>query len=108
MTSEELVSVVGNLIDNSIDAVKNDGTGEVYIKIFEDNEKMEIIVKDNGPGIPEGIRENIYQLGVSSKEGSRGFGMYIVKKIIDEANGNIDFKVDEGTKWSISMPMKRS
>ncbi len=108
MTSEELVSVVGNLIDNSIDSVKNDGTGEVYIKIFEDNEKMEIIVKDNGHGIPEGIRENIYQMGVSSKEGSRGFGMYIVKKIIDEANGNIDFKVDEGTKWSISIPMKRS
>jgi two-component system CitB family sensor kinase len=108
MTSDELVSVVGNLLDNSIDAVKNDGTGQIYIKIFEDDKKMQIIVKDNGSGIPENIRENIYQMRISSKNGSRGFGMYIVKKIIDEADGNINFEVNDGTKWSISIPMERS
>ena len=38
MTSEEIVSVVGNLIENSLDEVKNDGTGLIYIKIVENED----------------------------------------------------------------------
>ncbi|EKQ51711.1 sensor histidine kinase [Clostridium sp. Maddingley MBC34-26] len=108
MTSEELVSIVGNLIDNSIDAVKNDGTGEIYMKILEEEEKVKIIVKDNGPGISKDMKNSIYNMGTTSKEGERGFGMYIVKKIIDEAEGNINFKVSNGTEWSVTIPMERS
>ena len=108
MTSEELVSVVGNLIENSIDAVKSDGTGEIYMKILEDDRELKIIVKDNGTGIPKNIRKSIYEMGISSKEGSRGFGMYIIKKIIDEANGTIYFNINDGTEWNISIPMERS
>jgi two-component system CitB family sensor kinase len=108
MTSEELVSVVGNLIENSIDAVKNDGSGEIYVKIFEEDEQMKITIKDNGCGIREDMKDSIYNMGTTSKEGERGFGMYIVKKIIDEAEGTIDFKVNNGTEWSISIPMERS
>lgn len=108
MTSDELVSIIGNLIENSIDAVKNDGTGEVYVRMHEEENTLKIIVKDNGPGVPESIRKSIYQMGISSKEGSRGFGMYIVKKIIDEANGIINFNVNDGTEWNISIPMERS
>jgi len=108
MTSEELVSVVGNLIENSIDAVENDGHGNIYVKIFEEQDQIKIIIKDNGCGIPENIRESIYQMGITSKAGERGFGMYIVKKIIDEAKGTIDFKVNAGTQWNISIPMERS
>ena len=108
MNSQELVSVVGNLIENSIDAVENDGTGEIYVKIYEEENQLKIITKDNGLGIPENIRDSIYQMGITSKDGGRGFGMYIVKKIIDEAKGTIDFKVNGGTEWNISIPMERS
>lgn len=108
MTSEELVSVIGNLIENSIDAVENDGTGEIYVKIFEEDSVMKIIIKDNGSGIPKNIRGHIYQMGITSKDGERGFGMYIVKKIVDEAKGTIDFNVENGTHWNISIPMERS
>ena len=107
MNSQELVSVIGNLIENSIDAVENDGTGEIYVKIYEEENKLRIITKDNGSGIPENIRDSIYEMGITSKDGGRGFGMYIVKKIIDEAKGNIEFKVNGGTEWNISIPMER-
>ena len=69
MNSQELVSVVGNLIENSIDAVKNDGTGEIYVKIYEEENQLKIITKDNGLGIPENIRDSIYQMGITSKDG---------------------------------------
>ncbi|BCZ45643.1 sensor histidine kinase [Clostridium gelidum] len=107
MNSQELVSVVGNLIENSIDVVKNDGTGEIYVKIYEEENKLKIITKDNGSGIPENIRDSIYEMGITSKDGGRGVGMYVVKKIINEAKGTIDFKVNGGTEWNISIPMER-
>lgn len=107
MTSEEIVSVVGNLIENSLDEVKNDGTGFIYIKILENEQFLSIKVKDNGGGIPLEYREKIYEQGFSTKEGQRGHGMYIVKKIIDEFNGTINFDVDEGIIWDITIPMAR-
>jgi two-component system CitB family sensor kinase len=108
MTSDELVSIIGNLIENSIEAVKNDGTGEIYTKVRQEDSVLEIIIKDNGIGIPEDIRDSIYQIGVSSKKGSRGFGLFIVKRIINEAMGTINFTVNNGTEWKITIPMQRS
>ena len=105
MTSEEIVSVVGNLIENSLDEVKNDGTGLIYIKIIEDGHFLTIKMKDNGGGIPVDHRETIYEQGFSTKEGQRGHGMYIVKKIIDESNGKIELVVDDGVFWNITIPM---
>jgi two-component system CitB family sensor kinase len=108
MTSEDMVSVVGNLIENSLDAVKNDGTGFIYIKIVENEYILNIKVQDNGGGIPLEYREKIYEQGFSTKDGQRGHGMYIVKKIIDELNGTINLEVNEGVLWDITIPMARS
>jgi two-component system, CitB family, sensor kinase len=107
MTSDEIVSVLGNLIENSLDEVKNDGTGLIYIKIVENEDFLNIVVKDNGGGIPVEYREKIYEQGFSTKDGQRGHGMYIVKQIIDECNGTIKFDVNEGTLWDITIPMIR-
>lgn len=107
MNSEEIVSVVGNLIENSLDEVSNDGDGEIYIKIVQHKDYLEIKVKDNGPGIKEDYRNKIYEQGFTTKEGQRGHGMYIVKKIIEEANGSIEFKADKGVLWEITIPMVR-
>jgi two-component system CitB family sensor kinase len=108
MTSEEIVSVLGNLIENSLDEVKNDGTGFIYIKIVEDEELLNINVKDNGGGIPVEYREKIYEQGFSTKDGQRGYGMHIVKKIIDEFHGTIKLESEIGVFWDIVIPMKRS
>ena len=108
MTSSEILSVIGNLIENSLDEVKNDGTGYIYIKIVENNDFLSINVKDNGGGISPQYKEKIYEQGFSTKEGQRGDGMYIVKKIIDDYNGTIDFDLDEGVIWNITIPMTRS
>jgi two-component system CitB family sensor kinase len=107
MTQEELVSVIGNLIENSLDEVENDGTGFIYIKIVENEKFLSIKVQDNGGGIPVEYRKKIYDQGFSTKEGQRGYGMYIVKKIIDEFNGTINIDSDEGVIWDITIPMIR-
>ena len=108
ITQEEIISIVGNLIENSLDEVKNDGSGLIYIKIVQNESFLNITIKDNGGGIPLEYREKIYEQGFSTKDGQRGHGMYIVKKIIDESNGTINFDIDEGVLWNITIPMKRS
>ncbi|WP_238885562.1 sensor histidine kinase [Clostridium sp. YIM B02551] len=107
MTSEEIVSLLGNLIENSLDEVKNDGTGLIYIKIIEDEHFLNINVKDNGGGIPLEVREKIYEQGYSTKEGQRGNGMYIVKEIIERYDGTISLEGDEGVSWEIIIPMHK-
>ena len=107
MTSEEIISIIGNLIENSLDEVKNDGTGLIYIKISENEYYLNIKVKDNGGGIPIENREKIYTQGFSTKQGQRGNGMYIVKKIVEDFNGTINLQGDEGVSWDINIPMKR-
>jgi two-component system CitB family sensor kinase len=108
MTSEDLVSIIGNLIENSLDAVSNDGEGQIYIKIEQQNEYLKIKVKDNGPGIKEEHIHKIYEQGFTTKDGDRGHGMSIVKEIVDDANGTIELKVDKGVIWNITIPMLRS
>lgn len=105
MDSEDIVSIVGNLIENSLDAVDNDGSGEVYIKIIQYSELIEIKISDNGPGIKDEYMDKIYEQGFTTKEGQRGHGMYIVKQIIDRANGKIELKVNKGVNWNIIIPM---
>ena len=75
--------------------------------LHELEDKLKIEIKDNGPGIDESIKDCIYELGITTKPGQRGIGMYIVKKIVEEAEGEIKFEVDNGTSWFISIPMKR-
>ncbi len=105
MTSEDIVSIVGNLIDNSLDEVKSDGTGMIWVKIIEEEHFLKITVKDNGGGIPPKYRDKIYDQGFTTKKGQRGHGMFIVKKIVDEFNGKIHLETEKGAHWEISIPM---
>jgi two-component system CitB family sensor kinase len=106
VSDDDLGSVIGNLIENSLDAVNVDGTGIVYFKISETDDILIIDIKDNGPGIPDDITEKIYERNFSTKSEHQGYGMFIVKNIIENANGKITLSVDKGTSWHIEIPMK--
>lgn len=107
MSAQDLGSVIGNLIENSLDEVKNDGTGRIDIRIVEENECLTIRVQDNGKGISPELGDTIFNQGFSTKEGQRGCGLSIVKKIIEECNGTICFTSEEGVHWEIVIPMER-
>lgn len=106
ISDDDLGSIIGNLIENSLDAVNVDGTGKIYFKIFEDRDKLIVEVKDNGPGIPDDIKEKIYERNFSTKTGQRGYGLFIVKNIIESYNGTISLLTDEGTAWHMEIHRK--
>lgn len=104
ISDEDLCSIIGNLIENSLDAVSVDGTGKIFFKINENDDKIIIKISDNGPGIPDDIKEKIYERNFSTKSGQRGYGLYIVKNIIENSMGKITLSTDNGTSWFIEIP----
>ena len=107
ITEDEICSVVGNLIENSIEELVKFEKGKIIMKLNSDNEALRIRIQDNGPGISEEIIDKVFIRGFTTKTGNRGFGLSIVKQIIDYAGGEIDILQDNGTIWDIYIPMKR-
>ncbi|HAQ41647.1 MAG TPA: sensor histidine kinase [Clostridiales bacterium] len=105
ISEDDLVSVIGNLIENSFEAV-NVGNGKVFFKIAENSGNLVIEVSDNGPGIPDDIKEKIYERNFSTNSNQRGYGLYIVKNIVEDADGTIALSVDDGTSWHVEIPVK--
>ena len=99
----ELGSVVGNIIDNSIDALEGVNEGVIDISIT-DFENLSIEISNNGPKIDLDNIEDIFKKGISTKGENRGLGLYNVKRIIDNVNGKIKVtSTEEGVFWSIEI-----
>lgn len=102
---EKLMRVFSNIILNSVKYKENE-QGEVTISLLPKGDLVEIIIKDNGPGIPEHAIPHIFeqfyradQSRNSNKAGS-GLGLAIAKQIIEEHSGKIwvNPEVDKGTE----------
>jgi signal transduction histidine kinase len=102
-----------NIITNAIDATERDeGSGEVTVSTRWDPETQtaQILVEDNGPGIPEEEIPSIFQIFASSK-GTRGtgLGLPVSRKIIREHGGEIlvTSEVGRGSCFTIELPQRR-
>lgn len=101
---DELCSVIGNLIDNAQEALIDEEGGTVEVYIHDSKEALELTVKDNGKGIKEEIVDKVFESGITTKQGSRGMGLFIVKNIIDQYQGTIEYKYENGLIWSVRIP----
>jgi sensor histidine kinase regulating citrate/malate metabolism len=99
----DLICIVGNLIENSIDAVIGRKNGKIYFSIKEEENKLTIKVSNNGEPIPDELRESIFERGVTTKKGVRGFGLNNVKQIVGSLGGEISFTSAEETTWTINI-----
>jgi sensor histidine kinase regulating citrate/malate metabolism len=99
----DLICIVGNLIENSIDAVIGRKNGKIYFLIEEEENKITIKVSNNGEPIPHELRESIFERGVTTKKGIRGFGLNNVKQIVSSLGGQISFTSAEETTWNIKI-----
>jgi len=105
---DEVSQVWTNLLQNSIQAMRQEGT--LTIKTHLHGEFVFISFKDTGPGIEPDIKDQIFDPFFTTKkqgEGS-GLGLDIVKKIIDKHNGTItvDSNLGEGATFIIKLPVE--
>jgi signal transduction histidine kinase len=103
----KILRVLQNLVSNAVEAFDGKG-GKVEIKLETDGKWAKIIISDNGPGIPESIREHLFDAFITfGKRGGTGLGTAIAKSIIDAHGGNISFnsKFSEGTTFYLNLPL---
>lgn len=108
--ARDLTTVVGNLIDNAIDAVATTKNPHIRISIKESSEQLNITVSDNGPGVDELVIEEIFTQGFSTKEeprsGGRGFGLALSRIICRRRNGEITVTNDHGARFTARLSRK--
>lgn len=61
------------LLENSIDALRDELLPKITMRLYSLDSNMDLLIEDNGPGVEPGIREKLFQLGVTTK-GARGLG----------------------------------
>lgn len=101
-----LKRVLVNLAINSIQAMPNGG--KLTIKATCKNDNVVISVADTGIGIPDEIKPKLFQPLMTTKSKGQGFGLAVVKRLVEAQGGSITFesKVGVGTTFTITFPNK--
>jgi signal transduction histidine kinase len=102
----KLERVFFNLVLNACEAMPN-RSGTIGIEFADDGSRIDIRVSDSGRGIPDAIRNTLFEPFVSQgKENGTGLGLTVVQKIIQDHGGDIDIErtSPEGTVFHIVLP----
>ena len=96
---------MGNLIENASEGLNQSHREprEVYVSIRETRESLLLGVEDTGPGIPDSLREHLFDRNVSSKGPGRGTGLALVREVADAYRGSIrvESAPDVGTSFFV-------
>jgi two-component system CitB family sensor kinase len=108
LDSEDLITLLGNLIDNALDAAAASQDRWVSLSITEHNDELVIKVHDSGPGVPENLDGQIFQEGFSTKPGRkrRGFGLALVRQVARRHGGDVTVINDGGAMFTVRLPVR--
>jgi sensor histidine kinase regulating citrate/malate metabolism len=106
LTGQELVTVLGNLIDNAMDACDREDPW-VEVTVSQDDGALLIRVADSGPGMDAGTFEKAMQRGYSTKAGSdseeHGLGLALVAQVVKRHNGALTADVTYGSVVTVTV-----
>lgn len=97
-----------NLLDNAAEALKGRGTVTVACTHDEPSGKVRIAVADDGPGIPPGDRDRLFEPYFSRREGGTGLGLAIVSAIANDHGGTVRMRENtpRGSVFEIDFPAR--
>ncbi|MDP3312833.1 PAS domain-containing sensor histidine kinase [Lutibacter sp.] len=104
----QLIRVITNLVTNAIQALQEVEHKKIEVTVTEENEKVIIVIADNGKGILENDKIRVFEPKFTTKSSGMGLGLGMVKNIIEAYNGTITFtsKQQVGTVFNIEIPKK--
>ncbi len=104
-----LQQAITNLITNAKDASDGEVTRLIHVKAYVASNNVLITIEDNGRGIPDFIKDKMFQPFFTTKDVNKGtgIGLSMTRAIVEEHNGNISFKseIGRGTEFTISIPI---
>ena len=108
LDSEDLITLLGNLIDNALDAAATSDGRWVNVSVTEQDEELVVKVHDSGSGIPDGVDGQIFQEGFSTKAGPnrkrRGFGLALVRQVARRNGGDVTVVNNGGALFMVRIP----
>jgi len=107
--TNDLITILGNLLDNAIRAVEQEPEENRFIKIeWKDEFKVQsLTIENTGPSIPTDKLVHVFDLGYTTKKsGEGGVGLAVVKNVIDKYNGKVVLYSKDGiTRFTIKFPL---
>jgi sensor histidine kinase regulating citrate/malate metabolism len=107
----DVVTIVGNLIDNAFDAVTSEsGERRVEVSSRLDAGHVVLSVADSGPGLPPDAVDEAFRRGFSTKEqgsaGRRGIGLALVAQSVARLDGQMEVSGPPGARFTVRLPLE--
>jgi signal transduction histidine kinase len=106
--NEQLMRVFINLVKNGLQSIPDNRSGKIDIKLeVTENKKVRIHFRDNGKGIPDSIKDRLFQPNFTTKSAGMGMGLAISYNIIRSLGGKIWFEteLDKGSTFFLELPL---
>jgi two-component system CitB family sensor kinase len=109
---QALLTIVGNLIDNAIDAVADSPLPRrivVHLAYDHDARVITVGVSDSGPGVPSELAERVFQDGYTTKSPragvQRGLGLALVHRLVNRLGGHIEVSAGPSATFTVTLPV---
>ncbi len=102
----KITRAINNLVRNALDAMREQGTGRLGLRVSREQGAIVFSVSDAALGLPDGIRGRLFESFVSSgKKHGTGLGLAIVKRIVEEHHGRVEVQSSpRGTTFRLILP----
>lgn len=103
---EKIRQALLNMVLNALEAMPDGGV--LCLKAQRKEKGMKLVVKDTGYGIPEDVKDRVFELFYTTKKGGTGIGLPLAQNIVQAHGGYISFSTSEGgTEFVITLPLEK-
>jgi sensor histidine kinase regulating citrate/malate metabolism len=108
LSPRDLVTVLGNLIDNAVEAARGGEEARVTVTALADERELLLRVRDTGHGVDPADREEVFRRGWSTRGPGRGLGLALVRQAVHRAHGTVELAHGPagGAEFTVRLPLR--
>lgn len=109
LPTDACVTILGNLIENAIEALNQSvpGVKEIIVSLHEQEDSLLLCVEDTGPGMEPEMVQNIFNKGFSTKSAGRGTGLSLVNSVVAAYDGQVRVESEPGVGTTFLLTFRR-